>query len=318
MNFTDLRLKLIRFFQNNKYKIYIALIVLSIIIAVNIILGRIRDAEPPSSIYEPHTPIISGDKVTSKKTQNDIEEKIKEYMEFCNKKEYESAYNLLSDECKEYKFKNSISKFKDYIDIMFNGNKIYSIQDYSNKDNIYIYQVSIFEDIMATGMSNEDSDEVDEEKVVLTKEGNDYKLSVSGFIKVETMEKVLEDDYMKITVAKKVTYYDKVIYTVKIKNKTTNAIVIDRNYGNNWITVSLNGDNREEARSIYSNNEKVIRGNSTREFNIEFPVYFDEDKQPTSLSLNQIYIIESYTGVDDLWEKESESAIKKYSATINL
>lgn len=318
MNFTDLRLKLIRFFQNNKYKIYIALIVLTIIIAINIILGRIKDSQPPSTIYEPHTPVISGDKVTSKKEQNTIEEKIKEYVEFCNKKDYESAYNLLSDDCKEYKFKNDINKFKKYIDLIFNGNKVYSIQDYSNKDDIYIYEVSIYEDIMATGMNNEDSDEVEVEKMVLTKDGDDYKLAVNGFIKVETLESVAEDDYMKISIEKKVTYYDKAIYTIKIKNKTNNAIVFDKNLENNWIGVSVDGDIRGETRNTYGYYERVVRGNNTKEFDIEFPVYFDEDKEPTSITLNRVYVLERYTGVDDLWEKESENAVKKYSVTINL
>lgn len=318
MDFTDIRLKFIRFFQNNKYKIFIGLIILTIIIAINVMLGRMKDAEPPSTIYEPHTPIISGDKVTSKKTQNKIEEKIKNYMDSCMQKDYETAYNMLSDECKEYKFKNKIENFKTYINAMFADNRVYSIQDYSNKDNVYIYLVSIFEDIMASGMNNEESDEVEEEKVALTKDGDDFKISVGGFIKVENFEKVLEDDYMKISVVKKVTYYDKCIYTLKIKNKTNKTIVFDRNLESNWITASLNGEERNEARNIYGNYEKSVRGGNTKEFDIEIPAYFDEEKQPSSIKLNKVYVLDSYTGVDELWEQESQKAVKKYSVTINL
>lgn len=318
MDFTDIRLKIIRFFQNNKYKVFIGLIILTVIIAINIMLGKMKDSEPPSTVYEPHTPIISGDKVTSKKTQNKIEEKIKDYMDSCMKKNYETAYNMLSDECKEYKFKNNIEKFKTYINAMFVGNRVYSIQDYSNKDNVYIYLVSIFEDIMASGMNNEDSSEVEEEKVVLTKQGDDFKIAVGGFINVETFEKVLEDDYMKISVVKKVTYYDKCTYTLKIKNKTNKTIVFDRNFENAWVSVLLNGEEREETRNPYGNYEKSVRGGNTKEFDIEFPAYFDEEKRPSSIKLNKVYILNKYTGVDELWEEESNNAVKKYSVTINL
>ncbi len=318
MNFTDIRLKIIRLFQNNKYKIIIGLIILTIIIAINTILGKIKDSEPPSTVYEPHTPIISGDKVTSKKTQNTIEEKIKEYMDSCMKKDYETAYNMLSDECKEYKFKNNIEQFKTYINAMFEGERIYSIQDYSNKNNVYIYLVSIFEDIMASGMSNDNSSDVEEEKVVLTKQGDDFKIAVGGFINVETFEKVFEDDYMKISVVKKVSYYDKCIYTLKIKNKTNRTIVFDRNFENDWVSVSLNGEERGETRNPYGNYEKSVRGGNTREFDIEFPTYFDEEKIASSIKLNKVYILDRYTGIDELWKEESDNAIKKYSVTINL
>ena len=318
MNFTDLRLKLIRFFQNNKYKVYIGIIILTIIIAINIILGRIRDAQPPSTIYEPHTPIISGEKVSSKKVQNEIESKIKEYMDYCKEKNYEPAYNLLSDDCKEYKFKNNIENFKIYVNAMFNGNKIYSIQDYSNKDNVYIYEVSIFEDIMATGMNNKNSDEIDVDKIVITKDGDNYKMAVDGFINAETVEKISEDENMKVWVEKIITYYDKVIYKVKVKNNTKNSIVIDRGFERDWINVSLNGELRQELKNQYTNYEKVIGGNSINEFNIEFPVYFDESKKPTTLTFSKVYVMERYTGINERWVEESNNAVKKYSVTINL
>ena len=318
MYFTDLRIKIIEFIRKHKYKIYIGLIILTVIIAVNMILGKVKDSQPPSSIYDAHNPIVSGSKVSSKKQQNKIESTIKEYMDFCKSKDYESAYNCLSNNCKEYKFKNKLENFKSYIDAIFDGNKVYSIQDYSNKDNIYIYQVSIFEDIMASGMNNKDSEHTEEEKIVLTKNGDNYDLAVSGLIKVEDEDAVAEDDYMKISVQKKITYYDKIVYKIKVKNKTNNIIILDKNNEKNYIGISLREEYRNEIKNIYANNEKVLRGGQTKEFDLEFPVYFDEEKQPTAIVLNKICILEKYTGIEDNWEKELENAIKAYSLKIDL
>ncbi|MBQ3414146.1 MAG: hypothetical protein IJH39_02110 [Clostridia bacterium] len=319
MYFTDLRLKIIDFIRKHKYKIYIALIVLTIIIGINMTLGRIKDAKPPSTAYDPHDPIISGDKITSKKAQQTIETKIKEFMDFAKAKDYESAYNILSDDCKKYCFNDKIDKFKIYVNSLFSGNKVYSIQDFSNKDNVYIYEVSIFEDIMATGMNGKDSDKTDLEKVVLTKDGNDYKLAVKGFIKAESLNnKAAEDEYMKLSMLAKVTYYDKIVYRYRLSSKTDNIVLLERDSGNDWIGVSLNGETRKERKDFYNSDEKVVRGNQKLEFESEFPIYFDEAKQPTAIIFNKICILEKYTGVDELWEKELKNAVKTYSLTIDL
>ena len=94
----NFRLKIIDFMKKHKMKIFIGAIALTIIVLVNIYIGKAREARPPTVSYEPHTPIISGNKVSSKKDQTSIEDSIKQYMDFCNSKNYESAYYLISEE----------------------------------------------------------------------------------------------------------------------------------------------------------------------------------------------------------------------------
>ena len=206
----NIKLKIIDFVKKHKNKILIGIIVLIIIISINIYLGNLRESAPPTTSYEPHNPIISGDEVTSEKEKTTIENSIKEYMELCNDKDYESAYNLISEDCRKEKFADNIDNFKKYINYIFDGKKIYSIQNYANKDNVYVYKVTISEDIMATGMNNEDSDKKYEEKIVLTENNNQMKLSVGGFVASKDVQYISEDQYMKITINKIITYYDKV------------------------------------------------------------------------------------------------------------
>lgn len=318
MKFTDFRVKFNNFFKNRKNIIYLSIIALAIIIAVNIFLGKLKEIEPPSTSYEPHKPIISGSEVKSSNIKEKIETSIDEYMKYCNEKKYEEAYNFLTEDCKEFVFEGNIDNFKKYIDYIFDGNKIYSIQDYSNKDNSYIYQVSILEDIMATGKNTEQSDEIYQEKIVITKDGGNYNFSINGFIKKEDLENVSEDDNMKIYLTQKVTYYDKIIYTINIKNKTDGTILLERDHEENCIGISLEGDNRNQITDDYSNSEKFIYAGKTKTFELTFPKYFDESKNPTSIILNKVRILEKYTGVDSLWEEESKHISKEYSATISL
>lgn len=314
----NFRIKLQNFIKRNKNKIFIASIVIAVIIGVNIFLGKRRESAPPTTSYEPHTPIVSGSEVKSKSTKENIETKINEYMNYCNGKDYEAAYNYLTDDCKECRFENNIENFKKYIDYIFDENKIYSIQDYSNKDNIYVYQVIISEDIMATGMNTETSDQYYDEKVVITKNGDEYKLAVAGFIEQKSMEKISEDQYMKITVEKKVSYYDKIIYTLKIKNKTNYDIVLERDKEEDCIGVYLGNETREQEVNLYDNTEKAIGAGKTKTIELTFSKYFDENAEPESIIFNKVRVLEKYTGVDDLWEEELNNAIDKYSMKISV
>lgn len=315
----NIKLKIIDFVKKHKNKIFIGIIVLIIIISINIYLGNLRESAPPTTSYEPHNPIISGDEVKSKKDQELIEDNIKQYMDLCNHKEYESAYNLISEDCRKEKFADNIENFKKYIDNIFDGNKIYSIQDYANKDNIYIYKVTITEDIMATGMNNENSNKKYEEKIVLTKDNEQMKLSVGGLVASKDVQYIAEDEYMKITINKIITYYDKVVYQVSVKNKTNYAILFSRKNEKDCIGISLDGELRAEKSSEYKNSEKCVFGRNTANIDLTFNKYFEEIVDKTNITFNKIRILEEYTGVEDKWEDEiTNKLIKQYSATITI
>lgn len=318
MNYTNLRIKIYNFFKKNKFKIYFVIIIISVIVAINMYLGKMKEIQPPSTSYEPHTAIISGGEIKSTKVKKNIESLIDEYIKYCNLKDYESAYNMLTDDCKEYKFENKLEMFKEYIDYIFEKQKVYSIQDYSNKDNVYVYKVTISEDIMVSGMNNEDSDKKYEEKIVITKDKDNYKLSIGGFIKSEQMEVISENKDMKIYIDKLVTFYDKVIYTIRVKNNTDYVIMLDKEGEGASIGISLDGDIRKEITDNYGNNEKVIYPGNTKKFEISFSKFFDETRDVTSIIFNKVRILKEYTGVESLWEKESQQQVDSYSATVSL
>lgn len=315
--FLDFRLKVRDFFRKNKKKIYIAIVIIVVIIILNIEVGRRLDSQAPKINYEPHTPIVSG-KETPKEVQDDVEDKIEEYCKYCNNKEYENAYAMLTDECKEYVFEDDIENFKKYIDYIFNGNKVYSIQDYSNKDNVYVYNLTISADLMATGMNTEDSKSMYIDKVVFIKDDNNTKFSVKGFIKSEDMDCLGEDDYMKISIYKKITYYDKVTYKMQITNKTTYPIVIANEKEKSEVLLSLGGDNRGMVLDNYRNDFIIARVGLKNLSEMTFNKYYDESKKETAIIFNKIRVLKKYTEIDSNWESELADAVKLYSLQIPL
>ena len=106
--FTNFRVKSYNFFKRNGFLIYIIAIGIATIIIMNFIIGEKKKKEPPKTSYEPHNPIIEGKKIESKKEINLFESKINKYMKHCENREYEEAYNMLSEDCKNIRFNNNI------------------------------------------------------------------------------------------------------------------------------------------------------------------------------------------------------------------
>ena len=82
-------------------------------------------------------------------------ELIDEYVGYCNEGNYQKAFNMLSEDCREYSYDNSVEKFMRHVLVKMPNQKKYSIQDYSNTNyngkKIYIYEIKYTDDLLATG-----------------------------------------------------------------------------------------------------------------------------------------------------------------------
>ena len=120
------------------------------------------------------------------KLQDPFEEILNKYMEYCNQKNYEEAYKLIDETCKE-EFFPDIETFKQYVDTKFDTKKAYSIQNYSNVGNIYVYRIRRFDDILATGMTGQEDFTYQEELVSVYNDDGNLSLGIGSFIGKETI-----------------------------------------------------------------------------------------------------------------------------------
>ena len=208
----------------------------------------------------------------------------------------------------------NIEDFKEYVDNIFAAKKIYNIQNFSNIDNTYIYRVRLLEDILASGTT--DDYKYSEEKYVVKEENGILKISLDGYCGEKEMDIDVEDDYMQIKILKKDMRYDTSSYTIQIKNKTRNYIVLADSTTNNEIGLKL--PNEVRYAKFMENSNFAILPNSTETVVITFEEYFDDYQEPTNLMLNSIRILPEYTGWEENAEKENENAIKLYSLSIDL
>lgn len=313
MNFIDTRLKIRRFIKKNRKKVIFVVIAVAIIIAINYILKNMPEEEIPKTTYEPNVAVMDESEVP-KKWHSEIENRIKTFVDYCNNKEYENAYNMISDDCKSALYP-VLNDFKVYVDKRFQVKRIYSIQNFSNISKQYIYDVNFMSDFMATGSTGTNYGYV-QEKFVFTEDDNSLKFAIGGFVRTNILDAFVEDENLKIVTKKKNVYYDHETYTVDITNKTDYPIVLGDGTGEDEIAISVNEQLREETNINAVN--VVLQPNESRTFTFVFEKYCDDGYAPQAMYFTDVRVLKSYSGTEETRQQELDNAVRRYSLILNF
>ena len=153
--------------QNKKKIIRIALIVAFLFAILQILnyLAKIgvidsnnsdKDRQTSESIYKQTNgtvvsdkSAVSGSQVSSSRIKS-VNNTLETFIKYCNYKDIESAYNMLSDSCKQELYPN-IDKFREnyYMPLFGEENRTYTIENWTGDT----YIVKMTGDVLATGKS---------------------------------------------------------------------------------------------------------------------------------------------------------------------
>ena len=313
--FLELRLKFRNFFRKHRNVIIIVLLMWLIIVIVNYLLGHRKKEETINISYTPHESVLRSDFDVPKELETPIEDLIDNYINKCNNKDYSGAYKLLSDSCKKYVFNDSEDDFTQYVKNIFNKKKRYSIQDYSNYGPYYIYEVKIIDDIITTGLTNQEYAYYTE-KWAINADGETLKLNVNDYMGHNDLKRNGEDDNLKIRIESKDEYYNYEKYQIRITNKTDKNIVLFDTLFKNEITIGSGSDTR--IPSSVSSEIRLVP-NETRTFYVTVQKFYDESKKADTFSFDKIRIMnDQYTGFEQTAKEEEEHTEKKYSMSISI
>lgn len=304
--FTQIRINIIDFFKKHGKKIIIILFVWAIIIAINYFVGKIEDTPEIQTNYNPHESVMENGSVPTN-LQEPIEQLIGQFVENCNNKDYEAAYNLLTEDCKNNIYPD-IELFKQYVDSVFPNKKIYNIQNFSNKDKIYIYTVNILNDILATGLNNEEDENVYSEKYVVIEENGQLKLSIRQYIGRQNLTYIYEDEYMKIKIESVDIKYDNIIYNLNITNKSENYIVYSDYSVDYEIALDTSEGLKRRADEVLE--PITLDKLETKNFSVKFTIFYDEDTQIEDMLFDYIRIYENDEDYENGNEPIDDFAIK--------
>ena len=314
--FTDFRIRLRRFFKKNAKIIFIAICIWVIVVLINMFLKNYQAPVTLETTYEPHKSVMDDTTTVPQNISNPIEEMIEEYVGYCNEADWASAYNMLSEACKEYSFNNSLTEYMHYAYTKMPTPKKYAIQDFSNTGNTYIYQIKYTDDLLATGLTNTTYQYTEEKMIFKKQKDGSIEMAVGNFVDFDEIKNISENEYLKVDVKSVIKYYSKETYNVKLTNRSDYTIVIYDNQEENEVTLTLNSD---DIRNRIQTTDIVLEPNASVTVSLDFQKFYDNDDDSKNLSFNSVRVMEQYSGTgvsEDIIQSEIQNAISKFSVTI--
>lgn len=308
---TKILLALRNFWKKNwKIIIIIAVIWIAIIIFNNYLKNRPEEIVAINT-YNPDEPVIDTSESIPNNQKEEVNTLIDSFFNYCNNKQYQNAYNMLTSDCQKYMYSDSLEDFIEYVDSIYTTSKIYNIQNYSNVDNVYIYNINILDDIMSTGTTG--GYQTYTEKIAIVDEDGTLKISNQGYIGKKTFNNLFaEDNYLKIKILNKNMSYKREEYEVEITNKTDGYILIGNGKTANEITLNL-GDQSRPALDIVNNNIILAPGSSGTYY-LLFDKFYDDGKNPKEINFNLIRLY----GNDEEVAKEGLTSNATTTYSLNL
>ena len=158
---------IIRFWNQNRKGIMAGIIVIVLIIVFVQILNTIAKQKSKEILENkialtteekdlPTESIITGQKVAKDTTKSNVSI-IKEFIDKCNQKDVDGAYELLTDHCKQVVFPTKQSFKEGYCDLIFSEKKSYDIDNYQNTSSTYTYEIKYYNDALSTGKAGGDN-----------------------------------------------------------------------------------------------------------------------------------------------------------------
>jgi len=234
---------------------------------------------------------------------------IKSFVHFCNNKEIDNAYKMLTDECKNAMFPTVDEFEKVYINNIYNITRTYDLEKWSTEGDKNTYLISLYGSVLETGNSNNYTQ--DYYTLIKNDEGV-YRLNVNCFIYGEkrNIETTVNGITVKIENVDVYDEYEKA--TIVISNNTSKQICLTGNKNrekiylqdaNNLIYLSLN--------SVFDMDEIVLEPNSAQTYVIQFNKVYSATNKANYLVLSDVILdYEEYSNSDDKSYYSNRTSIK--------
>lgn len=239
--------------------------------------------------------LISGQTVDSDKLKKDTEI-IKEFVDYCNKKDFSSAYNLLTEECKEVMFP-SIQDFYNiyYLNIFANETRLYTIQNWAGST----YQIRYTEDILSSGNLN--GTETKQDYITVIKNNDEKKLNINSYVGRSKSNKETNYKDIKVNITSIDTYMDYQIYNLDVQNNTEKTILLDTSDDVNSVYLL---DSKNMKYQFYNNeiiqNRLIVKSEFTNNIQIKFNNSYSSNRRIEKIVFSKLILnYDEYLQLED-------------------
>lgn len=277
----------------------------------NILTGQNNQSELNSIILEEEKSTVTSQNLS--KSQKTILEVIDEFIEFCNNKQINEAYNLLSDDCKSQMYP-TVAKFQqNYYNYIFAGNtKNISAENWIGD----IYKVKFKEDALSTGIYNSENTIQDYITGVRDSQNN-IKLNINEYLRKEEINKEKEVNKIKINVVEKHQYMDFETYVFEIINNTDNTILLNdiksediANQKSMYLEDRNNIKYTAYTHELSEPEMKILAG-ETRKITIKYYNKYSSSKDIEKIVFSRIILnYDSYLNIDNIGNYKNYGTIQ--------
>lgn len=239
------------------------------------IIGGNSSTDKSTTISPSNVSSVTGETVKNNETDKTT---IKTFVEYCNKKNYDAAYDMLTNDCKTSMFPEIEQFQKNYVDRIFYINRMYTLENWYSEGRTTTYYIKYIEDILATGETKSE-DNISDYITVIKNDDRNY-ININNFVNAENINKSKTLNGVTITVDKLYIYMDYVIASLKIKNNTGNIVCLDTRkdiqktylYDTNDVkyTALLNENSEEELK---------VRAKTSKTLNIKFNKMYNTESR---------------------------------------
>lgn len=240
--------------------VLIATVLLSSLSSVK---NPIGDEQEKYNVYKPTDTIVKGGDISKEQYEKDSN-LVNKFLEYCNNGKIEEAYSLITDECKEEKYR-TIEEFKEYyFNYIFEKDRQCNLQSWISSGQYRVYKVRYTNNMLVTGTY--DQYDVYEDYITLKKENGIEKISIGSFIDSEKCNIITKTNEIEATVVKKKIYIEDEEYDIHIKNITDKTIVLDNLELNSTILLIANEGNlyNPYKNRLFINRLTIVPGDTTR------------------------------------------------------
>lgn len=238
-------MNIFRSYNKNRKEIWFAIIaIIFIIIAIktiNLIVKNSNEARKNinknmilTTTKENKIPL--NETITNEAVKEEKELIIDQFIRYCNNREIELAYNLLSSDCKEKLFPTKEVFIRNYYNSNFSQFKLYSKERFYNNT----YLVKLHKNYLETGIIDNTNIQ---DYYTIVKQENETKLNIAGYIETKKVNNSYKDENVKIKVLSKDVYKEYETYNIEISNLTYNTILLDTKKSTKSIYLTGNSEN---------------------------------------------------------------------------
>lgn len=312
--------KLLSYWNQNKRKILITIAVIAlVIIIIQIANSMIREQNKKNSnnqternivandITKPSESIISDTKLTEKEVKENSD-LIEQFVEFCNQKKIDEAYQLLTEDCKAELYPTKEIFISNYINQIFGEQVNYELQLWYTASNCYTYRITYNKgNLLQTGGQASTGNFLD--YITLIKQNGEYRLNINKFIRKEALNKQGSNSGVEVAIHSKSIYVDYEIYHMTVQNNTQKTILL--NDGTSTNNFSLIGRNNNTFTSVISElpiSNLILNPQYRKNMDIKFNKTYMTESKLEAMQMTNIYLDKSQ--YDNKQENPEQTTIR--------